>query len=138
MSSLDYEGPILIRLCNMGVVSSKTWSQCYLTIQYGILRIYDTKESSIRNPSHTIMQMVLDETRRPSHWKLKNYSQSSDKVINFYSFYILKDNDFMNRFMYKRKVKFGSISMEETDNLLRCIEANTKNKASERVKKNVL
>jgi hypothetical protein len=122
----------------MGVVNSKTWSQCYLTIKYGILRIYDDKETSIRNPDHTIMQMVLDEKRRPSHWKMKNYSKSSDKVINFYSFYILKDNDFMNVFMYKRKVKFGSTTLEETDKLIRCIEANTKNKASERVKQNVL
>jgi len=138
MSSLDYEGLILIRLCNMGVVNSKTWSQCYLTIKYGILRIYDDKETSIRNPNHTIMQMVLDEKRRPSHWKMKNYSKSSDKVINFYSFYILKDNDFMNVLMYKRKVKFGSTTLEETDKLIRCIEANTKNKASERVKQNVL
>ena len=122
----------------MGVVSSKTWSQCYLTIEYGILRIYDDKETSIRNPSHTIMQMVLDETRRPSHWKRKNYSNNASKEIYFYSFYILKENDFMNRFMYKRKVKFGSTDLEETDKLIRCIEANTKNKAAERVKKNVL
>ena len=96
------------------MVNSKNWFPCYITIEYGVLRVYDDEETIHRNPSNTIMQMVLDNSRRPSNWKRKNYSKVNDKVINFYTFYILKDNAFMDRFMYKRKVKFGSLDMVNT------------------------
>lgn len=130
-----YKGRVVAKFCNMGIVSSDKWFPCYLTIYDGILRLYDDEETVTRNPSNTVLQMVLDNKRRPSNWKIKDYSKVDNKVINFYTFYILKDNLFSKAFMYKRKLKFGTLDMDECEKLIRCIEFNTQNKATDVMKK---
>jgi len=126
---LFYKGPILAKFCSMGSVSSNKWFSCYVTIYDGILRLYDDEETVIRNPNNTVLQMVLDNKRHASSWKLKNYSRVSDKVINFYTFYILKDTAPIGWFSLKRKLKLGSLDLNTTEHLIRCIEFNTQNKA---------
>lgn len=126
-----YKGPLLAKFCSMGSVSSSKWFPCYLTIYDGILRLYDDEETATRNPSNSVLQMVLDSKLRPSTWKLKNYSIVSHKVINFYTFYILKDSAALGWFSFKRKLKLGSLDMDTIDQLIRCIEFNTQNKSTD-------
>lgn len=56
------------------------------------------------------------------------------KTVNLYTFYILKDNTLLSSFMYKRKVKLGCTDLDLAEKLIRCIEFNTENKATETLK----
>jgi hypothetical protein len=126
-----YKGPMLAKFCSMGFVSSSKWFPCYITIYDSILRLYDDEETATRNPSNSVLQIVLDDKRRPSTWKLKNYSKVSGKIINFYTFYILKDSAALGLLSFKRKLKLGSLDLDVIDQLIRCIELNTQNKSTD-------
>jgi hypothetical protein len=126
-----YKGSMLAKFCSMGSVSSSKWFPCYITIYDSLLRLYDDEETATRNPSNSVLQIVLDSKRRPSTWKLKNYSKVSGKVINFYTFYILKDSAALGLFSFKRKLKLGSLDLDVIDQLIRCIELNTQNKSTD-------
>ena len=111
---LFYKGPILAKFCSMGAVSSSKWFPCYITIYDGILRLYDDVETVTRNPSNTVLQMVLDNKRRPSNWKCKDYSKTADKVVNFYTFYMLKDSANVGLFSFE----LGSLDLYEIEQLI--------------------
>ena len=92
--------------------------------------VYDAEETVTRNPSNTVLQMVLDNKRRPPNWKCKDYSKTADKVVNFYAFYMLKDSATVGLFSFKRKLKLGSLDLNTIEQLIRCIELNTQNNAA--------
>lgn len=85
-------GKCMIKLCNMGFVTSKKWVPVYLTLFDGIIKIYDSRESCLANPHNSILQIQLSRKHVVSDIQTKDYSQNRMKVINFHCFYISTDN----------------------------------------------
>ena len=118
---------IVAKFCSMGIVTSAKWFPCYITIYDGILRLYDEENTVRYNPSNTVLQIPLDEKHRSSPWKRKDYSQSAGKTVDFYCFYIQKDNEIVPPLGPVRELKIGCTDFHLLEKLMRCIEFNTKN-----------
>ena len=124
--SLDNEesfasGKVMIKLCTLGIVSSKKWVSAYMTVIDGVVKIYDSKESCLANPQNTVLKITLTKSHCLSEIKPKDYSQDRSKIINFYCFYIQIDNGI---FAPTRQVKIGCLDELQALSLVNSIKLN--------------
>jgi hypothetical protein len=115
-------GDIVIKLCNMGFVTSRKWISAYITIIDGIVRIYDSKETCQANAQNSALQIVLGHHHQASVAKRKNYSKDPLKVIEFFTFYIQIDNGAL---LPLRLVKIGSPDGGLIERMTKAVDINT-------------
>jgi hypothetical protein len=117
---------VVAKFCSMGFVSSAKWFSAYLIIYDGILKLYDHEDTVKYSPENTVLEIPLDNTRRPSAWKRKNYAQNDGAPTDFYSFYIMVEHEWLGRI---RELKIGTHDLRTLETIMRCVEFNTRNNA---------
>jgi hypothetical protein len=116
-------GQCMVKFCNYGFVTSRKWTQVYLTLLDGIVRIYDSEDSCTANPQSYVMQIVMGRHHEASEYKTKNYSKDPTKVIDFYCFYIQVDNGVLAA---TRQLKVASADPGFIERLVKCIDLHTR------------
>ena len=109
---------IVSKFCNFGMVTSKKWLSTYLTILDGSVRLYDSQESCVNNPSSFALEIHLGKNHRASEITKKNYSQDKMKIIDFYCFYVEIDNGI---FSPSKLLKIGSLDQNVAKSIVDCI-----------------
>ena len=107
-------GNVFTKFCTFGVVTSKTWSDTYLIIQDGHIRLYDSEETYRFNPANYVLEVCLDSKHQASETKSKDYSQDSFKqaIINY--MYLQVDNGIWAPY---RVLKIGAADTSTLDKL---------------------
>lgn len=120
----DLRAKVVAKFCSMGFVSSAKWFSGYIVIQNGYLKLYDHEDTEKYSAKTTVLEIPLDRQHRCSAWKRKNYKQGAGVPMDFFSFYIMVDNEWLGTI---RELKIGSHDFHVVEDIMRCIEANTKN-----------
>jgi hypothetical protein len=115
---------VLAKFCSLGMVTSSKWFPCYITIQDGILRLYDEQNTVAYNPLNTVLEIPLEHTIHSSAWNRKDYSKSKGSPAVFSAFYITQDSLFGQQ---QRLLKIGSPDFSKIERIIRCVEHNTRN-----------
>jgi hypothetical protein len=97
---------VVTKFCNFGIVSSKSWSDTFVTVNGGVVRLYDSSESFMRDSHSHVLEIKLTKNHRASGISKKNYSKDIMKVIDFYCFYVEIDNGI---FAPTKLLKIGSL-----------------------------
>ena len=109
---------VVSKFCSFGMVASKSWSDTYLTIIDGIVRLYDSEETCRVDPRKFVMEIPLGKAHRASAIQKKNYSKDKMQVIDFYCFYLEVDNGI---FSATKMIKLGSLSEATAQSIVNCI-----------------
>ena len=109
---------VVSKFCSFGMVASKSWSDTYLTIIDGIVRLYDSEETCRVDPRKFVMEIPLGRSHRASAIQKKNYSKDKMQVIDFYCFYLEVDNGI---FSATKMIKLGSLSEATAQSIVNCI-----------------
>ena len=117
---------IVAKFCSFGIVSSAKWFSGYIVIFDGVLKLYDHEDTVKYSPASTILEIPLNQTRRPSAWKRKKYSQNNGVPTDFYSFYIMQNSEWLGTI---RELKIGTHDLPTMEKILRCVEFNTRHEA---------
>lgn len=120
----DLRSKIVAKFCTMGLVTSAKWFSGYIVIQDGLLKLYDHEDTEKYSPKSTVLEIPLDRKHRCSPWKRKNYKQGAGVPTDFFSFYIMVDDEWLGQI---RELKIGSHDFHVVENIMRCIELNTRN-----------
>lgn len=109
------------RECTMGfALSTDDWKPRFLVINDGRIRIYLSDHDAENHPDKFLFDAPLDNTFEASNWKRADYHLSASHTIDLYCFYLKQAGMMGMTAMFK----IGVEDMEETDKLLRCIQAN--------------
>lgn len=117
---------VVCKFCSLGFVTSEKWFSGYIVIYDGVLKLYDHEETIKYSPQNTVLEIPLTHQRRPSVWKRKTYKQNGGVPTDFYSFYIMVEHEWLGRI---RELKIGTHDLQTLENIMRCVEVNTQNKA---------
>ena len=126
-SLADVDGPkdrdfiatrVVSKFCSFGMVSSKSWSDTYLTIIEGVVRLYDSEDTCRVDPRKFVMEIPLGKSHRASVISKKNYSKDKMHVIDFFCFYIEVDNGI---FATSKILKLGSLNEATSKSIADCI-----------------
>lgn len=93
---------VVSKFCSFGMVASKSWSDTYLTIIDGVVRLYDSEQTCRVDPRKFVMEIPLGRGHRASTIIKKNYSKDKMQVIDFYCFYLEVDNGIPLSYPYLR------------------------------------
>lgn len=115
---------VVAKFCSLGLVSSAKWFSGYIVIQNGTLKLYDHEDTVQYSPKSTVLEIPLDRMHRCSAWKRKKYKQGAGVPTDFFSFYIMKDHEWLGQI---RELKIGSHDFHVLEDIMRCVEYNTRN-----------
>lgn len=109
---------VCIKFCTMGLVSSKKWTDAYIVIQDGYLKLYDSQNTYSSNPANFVLDIFLDKTYTTSPTKSKDYSQRPGNVAIINYMYLEIDNGIFSPY---RILKIGAVDTASLDNVRRGI-----------------
>ena len=114
---------VFTKFCTMGFVSSQKWSDTYMVIQDGYVRLYDSESTYRSNPTNYVMEIFLDRKMETSKVTTKDYSKDPSKRVELHCFYIEINN---GMWAAKRLIKIASSDMSTVQDFVKCIKYATR------------
>ena len=105
---------VFTKFCTLGTVSSRKWSDTFVCIQDGFLRLYDSEETYRTNPANYVLEIFLDSKHQTSEIKSKDYSKNSFNQAIIHYTYLQIDNGIWAEY---RLLKIGSTDIDALVNL---------------------
>ena len=105
---------VCVKFCSMGLVSSKKWTDTYIIIQDGYLKLYDSENTYRTNPANFVLDIHIDNTYTTSPTKSKDYSQRPGSVAIINYMYLQIDNGIFTPY---RVLKIGAVDSATLDTL---------------------
>ena len=105
---------VCVKFCTMGLVSSKKWTDTYIIIQDGYLKLYDSENTYRTNPANFVLDLHLDNTYTTSPTKSKDYSQRPGNVAIINYMYLQIDNGIFTPY---RVLKIGAADVASIEKL---------------------
>jgi hypothetical protein len=124
-----YKCPAFAKFCSMGMVTSAKWFPIYIVVEHRVMKIYDNQDTVKYSPGNTVLEIPLDSKHCSSPWKRKDYSSDADRHADFFCFYMLKESDIPGWGLV-RELKIGCAELKVLEDLMRCVEYNTRNKSA--------
>lgn len=109
------QGVVLTKFCVFGLVTSKSWDLTYIVVTDSCVRLYDSEETFLDNPTNYVMVIQLTRKHDLTVRQRKNYGRTGDgSPFDVYTFYIETTNGIWSN---SRIVKIGSPDKDVIDNL---------------------
>ena len=129
-SGLFVGARVCTKFCSMGLVASKKWTDTYITIQDGYLKLYDSENTYRTNPTNFVMDIHLDKSYTTSTTKSKDYSQRPGNVALINYMYLQIDNGIFSPY---RVLKIGAVEAAALDKLRKGVDDATGGNNNNRV-----
>jgi len=115
-------GRVFTKFCTFGVVTSKKWTDTFIVIQDGFVRLYDSEETYRTNPANYVLEIFIESKHQASETKSKDYSKNNynQAVINY--IYLQVDNGIWAPY---KLLKIGASDIATLDRIRKCIKAST-------------
>jgi hypothetical protein len=91
-SSVLFRHKVLTKFCTFGFVSGGTWDITYVVVLKGIVRVYDTEETFVNDPTGFVLEFNTSKKIFTSQIFEKDYSKDKASPILIKYCYLLKDN----------------------------------------------
>ena len=105
---------VCVKFCSMGLVSSKKWTDTYIIIQDGYLKLYDSENTYRTNPANFVLDIHIDSTYTTSPMKSKDYSQRPGSIAIINYMYLQIDNGIFTPY---RVLKIGAVDSATLETL---------------------
>ncbi len=118
-----YSNEIFTKFCTYGLVTSKKWSDTYIVIQDGFIRLYDSENTYKSNPANYVLEIFLDNKYKTSPIQYKNYSKDAFKPIMIFYTYIIIEN---GMFSPSKILKIGSFNRNIIEDIEKAVQYATR------------
>ncbi len=106
---------VLSKFCTFGFVASDSWDLTYIVISDGLLRLYDSHDTYIANPSNYVYHVGLSRANAVSGINSKQYNSETTNEKYFCHYFYLEVNNGI--WSNTRLIKIGGIDREAIERL---------------------